>query len=154
MSWARRKRPFAEELISPTSWIMCESCAPPARAKNNRIWSLGCVCVCAWKKHFSEAALEAVAGVVEVMAVCIAKAFIAAGIGVVPDSLAVRRNIVIAKVSSEERFYTPPPPGSDFETATVPNIRQKLLSTTPSGWWWWWCIESVFRLFACFYTMH
>ena len=29
------------------------------------------------------------------------------------------------------------------ETATVPELRQKLLYTTPSGWWW--CIESVFR---------
>ena len=25
-----------------------------------------------------------------------------------------------------------------FETATVPELRQKLLYTTPSGWWWWW----------------
>ena len=32
-----------------------------------------------------------------------------------------------------------------FETATVPELRRKLLYTTPSGWWWW-CIESVFRL--------
>ena len=31
-----------------------------------------------------------------------------------------------------------------FETATVLEMRQKLLYTTPS--WWWWCIESVFRL--------
>ena len=23
-----------------------------------------------------------------------------------------------------------------FETATVPELKQKLLSTTPSGWWW------------------
>ena len=31
-----------------------------------------------------------------------------------------------------------------FETATVPESRQKLLDTTRSGWWW--CIESVFRV--------
>ena len=31
-----------------------------------------------------------------------------------------------------------------FETATVPESRQKLLYTTPSGWWW--RIESVFRV--------
>ena len=31
----------------------------------------------------------------------------------------------------------------NFETATVPELRQKPLYTTPSGWWW--CIESVFR---------
>ena len=30
------------------------------------------------------------------------------------------------------------------ETATVPELRQKLLYTTPSGWWW--CIESVSRV--------
>ena len=29
------------------------------------------------------------------------------------------------------------------ETASVLELRQKLLYTTPSGWWW--CIESVFR---------
>ena len=32
----------------------------------------------------------------------------------------------------------------NFETATVPELRQKPLYTTPSGWWW--CIESVFRV--------
>ena len=41
-------------------------------------------------------------------------------------------------------FYTPPPPGNDFETATVPELRQQLLDAAPSGWWWW-CIASVFR---------
>ena len=53
----------------------------------------------------------------------------------------------------EERFYTPPPPGSDlFKTASVKELRHKFLYTTLSGWWWWWwmswwwwCIESVFR---------
>ena len=50
-----------------------------------------------------------------------------------------------ANIRWEERFYTPPPPGRDFETATVPELRQKLLYTTPSGWWF--CTESVFRIF-------
>ena len=27
-----------------------------------------------------------------------------------------------------------------FETANVPELRQKLLYTTPSGWWWWYRI--------------
>ena len=34
----------------------------------------------------------------------------------------------------------------NFETATVPELRQKPLYTTPSGWWW--CIESVFRKYS------
>ena len=29
-----------------------------------------------------------------------------------------------------------------FETATAPELIQKLLSNTPAGWWWW-CIEST-----------
>ena len=43
----------------------------------------------------------------------------------------------------EERFYTPPPPGSDFWDCDCVELRQKPLCTTPSGWWW--RIESVFR---------
>ena len=35
-----------------------------------------------------------------------------------------------------------------FETASVPELRQKLLYTTPSGWWWW-CIESILQL-SCY----
>ena len=31
-------------------------------------------------------------------------------------------------------------------TATVLELRQKLLYTTHSVWWWWWCIEPVFQL--------
>ena len=31
-----------------------------------------------------------------------------------------------------------------LETATVPELRQKLLYTTPSGWWWY--TDSVFRV--------
>ena len=45
----------------------------------------------------------------------------------------------------EDRFYTPPPHGSDFCDCDCVELRQKLLYTTPSGWWWW-CIESGFRL--------
>ena len=33
-----------------------------------------------------------------------------------------------------------------FGTATVSELRQRLLYTTPSGWWW--CIESVFRIIS------
>ena len=32
------------------------------------------------------------------------------------------------------------------ETATVLELRQRILYTTPSGWWWWWCLKSLFRV--------
>ena len=50
----------------------------------------------------------------------------------------------VDKHVGKERFYATPPPGSDFDAETVPELRQKPPYTTPSGWWW--CIESVFRI--------
>ena len=37
------------------------------------------------------------------------------------------------------------------ETATVPELRQKLLYATPSGWWW--CKESVFHICVYIYII-
>ena len=41
-----------------------------------------------------------------------------------------------------------------LETATVPELRQKLLHTNLSGWWWWWRIESVFRNMRMDHTVY
>ena len=51
-------------------------------------------------------------------------------------------NIISGKTDSIHHHHLK----GNFETATVPELRQKPLYTTPSGWWW--CIESVFRIRA------
>ena len=55
-----------------------------------------------------------------------------------------------------ERFYTPPPPGSNFRDCKCVRIEtnfQTLLYTTPSGWWWWYKIALLSSRWAYNDTM-
>ena len=62
-----------------------------------------------------------------------------------PQRVVLRVSVLLG-VAWAERFYTPPPPGSNFRACQCARIETKalrLLYTTPSGWCW--CIKSLFR---------